>query len=127
MANKNTKGLAKYVLPTANTELLSFVKSNKVPMMEHTINSIQFAIENNLPIVEVFQFKDSKFVITLSTKDYLSNLNNIYKFYMDKELYELCKRVVTLQNILKETSNHNEKEQKEQRSSGQQSCNPTEE
>jgi len=120
MANKNTKGLAKYVLPSTNAELLSFIKTNKVPMMEQTVTSIQYAIENDLPIVEVFQFKDSKFVITLSKKDFDANLENIYKFYMEKELYELCKRIVQLQKILKETStDHNEKEQKEPRSPGQ--------
>jgi len=114
MANNNIKGLAKYVLPTINAELLSFVKNNKVPMMEQTVASIQFAIDNNLPIVEVFQFKDSKFVITLSEKDYLLNLENIYKFYMEKELYELCTKIVQLQKILKEKSiDHNEKAQKE--------------
>lgn len=110
MANKRTKRLAKYVLPSNNKELLSFVHTNRIPMMEQTVSSIAHAIENDLPIIEVFQFSGSDFVITLSEKDFLNNLDNIYKFYMEKELYELCSKIVTLQKILRDKQkNHNEK------------------
>jgi len=108
MANKERiKKLAKYSLPSTNKELLGFINSHRVPMMEQTIASIAYAIENELPMVEVFQFDESEFVITLSEKDYLNNINNIYQFYMDAELYELCSRVVVLQKFLSEKQIYN--------------------
>jgi hypothetical protein len=93
-----------YVLPSENKELQTFSQKFKIDMMEQVIGSIEFAVEHNLPLIEVFQFKNSDFVITLSEKDYLTNLENIYSYYMKNEKYEHCSRVVRLQKTLKEKS-----------------------
>lgn len=103
MAKKTNQELPPhYVLPSDNTELQSFSKKFKIDMMEQVVGSIEFAILNQLPLVEVFQFKNSDFVITLSAKDYLNNLDNIYCYYMKREAYEHCPRVVRLLSTLKE-------------------------
>lgn len=96
-----------YILPSNNTDLQSFSQQYKIDMMEQVINCIELAIKNKFPHVEVFQFKNSEFVITLSENDYLANLNNIYNYYMRNESYEYCFRVVQLQNILKKNSINN--------------------
>ena len=96
-----------YVIPSDNRELQFFAKKFKFDMMEQVVNMIAFAIEHDLPIIEVFQFKNSDFVITLSEKDYLNNLDNIYSKYLEKEAYEYCPRIVRLQKILKGKSSKN--------------------
>lgn len=78
-------------------------------MMENVVSSIEYAIENKLPIIEVFQFKNSQFVVTISEKEFVSNLDNIFQCYMQGEVYELCPRVVKLQNILKRNPNEKQK------------------
>lgn len=98
---KNTTDLpALYVLPSNNKDLQYFSQKFKVDMMEQVVEVIEFAIKNNLPLIEVFQFKNSDFVITLQEKDYLTNLNNIYKYCMQNEVYEQCSKIVKLQQFL---------------------------
>ena len=101
-----------YILPSDNKELTLLCRQFKLDMMEQIISSIEYAIENNLPLVEVFQFKNSEFVITLSEKDYLTNVENIYNYYMETESYEYCPRVVRLQKTIKEKSNKTDEKQK---------------
>ena len=76
-------------------------------MTQQVISSIEFAVKHNLPIIEIFQFKGSSFVVTLSTKEFDANLENIYNYYLETEQYELCKKVVELRTKLK--SNLHEK------------------
>lgn len=102
MAKKYTKdGQPHYVLPSDNGELEIFTRKFKIDMMEQVVTSIEYALKHNLPFVEVFEFKDSDFVITVPEKDFLANLDNIYGFYVKNESYEKCPRVVTLQKTLK--------------------------
>lgn len=102
-SNKNKNDIPPlYVLPSENKELQLFSQKFKIDMMEQVVGIIEFAIFHDLPIIEVFQFKNSNFVITLSEKDYLTNLNNIYLYYLQNEKYEHCSRVVQLQKTLKE-------------------------
>jgi hypothetical protein len=106
---ENLKENSSYILPSDNDELKLFIEKYKVDMTEQVVASIQFAIEKKLPIIEVFQFKNSDFVITLSEKEFESNLDNIFDFYLEKENYELCTRVVKLREFIKNKRN-NEKE-----------------
>lgn len=104
-AKKNTLTLPPlYVLPSENKELQFFSRKFKVDMMEQVVKAIEFAVEHRLPFIEVFQFKNSDFVITLSERDYLNNLANIYKYFLEKEVYEYCPRVIQLQKTIKSTT-----------------------
>lgn len=94
-----------YVLPSDNKELLNFAQKFKVEMMEQIVNSIEYALKNKLSFVEVFQFKNSDFVITLAEKDYLTNLDNIFNYYLKNEVYEYCPRVAELQKSLQSKPN----------------------
>lgn len=99
-----------YVLPANDKDLERFISKYKVDMTQQVISSIEFAVKHNLPIIEVFQFKGSSFVITLSIKEFDANLENIYNYYLEQEHYELCKQVVELRNKLK--TNRHEKTKK---------------
>jgi len=98
-----------YVLPADNKELQAFVDKYKVDMTEQVVSSIEFAINHKLPIIEVFQFKDSKFVVTVCPKEFDINLEAIYKYYLETEQYELCGRVAKLRNKLKAQLNEKKK------------------
>jgi hypothetical protein len=106
------------ILPKDNINLERFIKENKTSLTEQTLSSIEFAIENNLQTVQVFRFDNSDFVITLSEKQFLENVNHIYDTYLESENYELCSRVVKLKNVLKTLNHYNEKKVKNARSNG---------
>lgn len=80
-------------LPSDDAELKVFLSKNKIKMMEQVLDSIEYSLENNLESVEVFSFKGSDFIVTLSRDCFLENVENIYKFYIGEEKYELCNRV----------------------------------
>lgn len=98
-----------YVLPSANEELEIFVNKYRVDMMEQVVSAIEYALENKLSMIEIFQFKNSHFVVTISEREFDSNLENIYKTYMKDEVYELCPRVIRLRELLKRTNNEKQK------------------
>lgn len=98
-----------YVLPSANEELEIFVNKYRVDMMEQVVSAIEYALENKLSMIEIFQFKNSHFVVTISEREFDSNLENIYKTYMEDEVYELCPRVIRLRELLKRTNNEKQK------------------
>lgn len=98
-----------YILPSDNKEMRTFISKFKIDMMDHVVLSIKFAIDNKLPLVEVFQFKDSPFVITIAKKEFESNLSHINKYFMENEAFELCPKIEKLQEILKGTNNNEKK------------------
>jgi hypothetical protein len=116
--NKQTsmKDNESYVLPSPCEEMRIFINKFKVDMMEHVVSSIRFAVENELPLVEIFQFKDSPFVVTIAEREFEPNLEHINKFYMEHEMYELCPKVEMLRQLLKKKND--EKENSETDSDG---------
>jgi hypothetical protein len=90
-----------YVLPSNNTELEPFIEKYKIDLMEQVVSSIEFALEHKLPLVELFQFKNSKFAVTIAPHEFEPNLELIYNYYLSMEKYELCKRVVVLRDKIK--------------------------
>lgn len=117
MVNKKKKATVKlenelYIIPSPNDEMRSFVNKFKVDMMEHIVNSIKYAVDNKLAIVEVFQFKNSPFIVTIAEKEFDTNLNHIHKFCMENEVYELCPKIEQLQQILKHKTDEKEKPDK---------------
>jgi hypothetical protein len=92
--------LRQYTLPSGENDLRQFIDAKKTDMMEQAVASIEYAVDNHLKAVELFQFKDSEFVIMLSEKDFLLNLDHIYDYYITNEMYELCRRVINLKKKL---------------------------
>ena len=95
-------------LPSDNDVMAAYIQKNKFRLTEKALSSIEYAVTNNLPFVEVFGFNNSDFIIAIAEKDYLLNVDHIYKFYLETEKYELCPRVVRLQTLLKTLSNEKE-------------------
>lgn len=104
------------LLPSEFDELEQFIIQNKNLLTNQVTDSIEHAIQNDLSVVEVFNFKDSDFIITLQSETFMENLNNIYKYYIDSEQYEKCKHVKDLELLLN-NKNTNEKRQKPKGSS----------
>jgi len=92
--------LKNYPLPSGEEELRKFIESKKIDMMEQTVASIEYALDNKLSAIEIFQFKDSEFVIMLCDKEFLPNLDHIYEYYLSNEMYEFCGRVQNLRKRL---------------------------
>jgi hypothetical protein len=102
-----------YRLPSQFTAMESHLVKNKNAILQQVLNSIDYALAKKLQIVEVFCFKDSNFIITLSEDKFQENIANIYDFYIKTEQYELCKNVKQLENRLLAT--YEQKTQKDQK------------
>ena len=55
--------------------------------------------------MEVFKFKKSDFVITLSHDTFKQNLENVYNYYILIEKYELCTRIKKIADKLNSNTN----------------------
>lgn len=103
-----------YVLPSDFNEMKSFIDTHKVQMTEQVVTSIEYALQKKLSFVEVFSFKNSDFVVTISFDTFKDNLKNVYKYYIDTEKYELCARVkeieTKLENVLNKKTAHEKKQ-----------------
>jgi len=102
------------VLPSDYDEMEKFIISNKVKLTEHIITSVHFAVVNNLQTIQLFSFDRSDFIVVLEYSSFKDNIENIYNFYLEKELYEFCKRVSQLKKLL---DKHEQKKQKKRHKS----------
>ena len=75
-------------LPFDYSQMESLIKVNKIKLMEQVVSSICYAVKNNLNAIEVFNFKDSDFIVVLVRDSFESNLNSIYNYYISSETYE---------------------------------------
>lgn len=87
-------------LPSNYDEMEKYIVNNKTKLTEQVVSSIEYAIKNNLPSVEVFKFKNTDFVIVLNDDMFEDNIENIFQYYLQTEQYELCDKVCKLQKLL---------------------------
>lgn len=92
-------------MPCEYDVLENFIINNKLKLMEQVVASIEYAINHNLPSVEVFNFKKSEFIVVLEYSTFEYNIDSILRYYIEMELYEFCDRV----NKLKQKLNKHEK------------------
>lgn len=90
-----------YILPSDTLEMEKFILKFKVDMTYHIVNSIEYAIKNKLSVVQLFEFKNSDFIVTLSEKEFDSNLSHIQEYYQQSNLFEFCPRIEKLRELLK--------------------------
>lgn len=83
-------------LPSQFDELESYIQENQMKLTEHVLESIDHAINNDLKFIEVFQFKRSKFSVTITEDTYSENIDNIYDLYINLEKYEFCENVLNI-------------------------------
>jgi len=87
-------------LPSDYSQMEGLIKVNKIKLMEQIVSSICYAVKNNLNAIEVFNFKDSDFIVVLVRDSFESNLNSIYNYYISSETYEHCGRVLNIKQQL---------------------------
>lgn len=102
------------VLPSDYDEMEKFIVNNKVKLTEHIVTSVHFAVKNDLPTIELFSFDKSDFIVVLEYSSFKDNIENIYNFYLETELYEFCKRVSQLKKLL--DTNEQKKQKKRHKS-----------
>jgi hypothetical protein len=88
------------VLPSDNAEMQKYLEANRDEINLHIISCIEYATSYNLPLIEIFNFKNSSFVITLFEKNFLENIDNIYQYYIKSENYEMCSKLIKLKSEL---------------------------
>lgn len=110
-----TEVYSSLTLPSDYDEMNDFIIQNKVKLTEKVVSSVQYALVNNLSSIEVFKFKNSDFIVVLEYSTFKDNINNIYEFYIESELYEFCDRVNKLKKLLE---THEKKQQKRYKSKG---------
>jgi hypothetical protein len=109
-----SKLLTPLVLPSDYDEMESFIINNKVKLTEHVVSAVQYAVNNDIPSIELFCFKDSDFIVILEYPSFKDNIENIFKFYVETERYEFCDRVSKLKKILE---THEQEKQKKRHKS----------
>lgn len=77
-------------LPSSNDEMEKYIDANRAQINEAIVDSVDYAIRKRMAAVEVFSFKDSKFVVLLNRKDFKENLENIFDFSLNNEHFEVC-------------------------------------
>jgi hypothetical protein len=95
---------ARYEIPADSKLFNKLFPQDKIKMMEHVIDSIEFAHKHKLELIEVFQYAGTNFVVTISKESFHENIKPIYDFYIAQEKYELCNRIKTLINELSSDS-----------------------
>lgn len=98
------------LLPSNFKDMEEFIINNKVYMMEQVLGGIDHALSKKIKFIEIFKFANSDFVITLSFDKFKENIDNIYKYYIEKEQYELCGKVKQIEKKLIKELKFNEKE-----------------
>jgi hypothetical protein len=99
-----TDSFTRYEIPADSKLFNKLFPQDKIKMMEHVIDSIEFAHKHKLELIEVFQYAGTNFVVTISKESFHENIKPIYDFYIAQEKYELCNRIKTLINELSSDS-----------------------
>jgi hypothetical protein len=100
-------------LPSDYDEMESYIQKNKVKLMEQIVLSVQYALDNGYPSIEVFAFKNSNFIVILDRSNFRDNIDNIFEHYITTEQYEFCDRLVKLK---KQIEQHEQKQKERYKS-----------
>jgi hypothetical protein len=110
------KSFSVMTLPSDYSEMDSFIQKNKVKLMQQIVLSVQHALDNNYPSIEVFTFQRSDFIVILNRSNFKDNIDNIFEYYVATEQYEYCDRLVKLKKQI-EQHEQKQKERHEPKSS----------
>jgi hypothetical protein len=96
------KKISKFELPSDNDKLEDFIKKNKNKMVLHSIKMLEYAVRTNLEFVEIFRFKNSNFIVTISKEEYKENVEFIFEQLLKDENYEFCDFTIKLKDKIYE-------------------------
>jgi hypoxanthine phosphoribosyltransferase len=89
------------ILPCSNLEMEQFLDNNKKKLREHVVNFIDYAVDENLKQVPVFQFKNTNFIVIVFREKFMESLEDIFKTSLHEENYELCAKIKNIENKIK--------------------------
>ena len=104
------KSFSVMTLPSDYSEMESYIQKNKVKLMQQIVLSVQHALDNNYPSIEVFTFQRSDFIVILNRSNFKDNIDNIYEYYIATEQYEYCDRLVKLKKQIEQHEQHEQKQ-----------------
>lgn len=99
-----SKQVKPLTLPYEEGPLNSNIEVNTVYLMDHIVDSIDYAINKNLSTIDVFNIDKSDYVVQLDNSSFQENLDHIYEYFIKNELYEHCEKVCKLRNKLRKRS-----------------------
>jgi hypothetical protein len=85
-----------FEIPAKFDAMESYILTHKTELRESILDSIEVGLYNELSAVDVINFHESSYVISLREEEYLPNVRWIYDSYLDEESYELCERPLKL-------------------------------
>jgi len=65
-------------------------------LFTEVVDSIEYAIENNIDKVSIFKIADYNFTISVEKNNYSKILDKVIDFYASHEDYDICQLVKTL-------------------------------
>lgn len=80
-------------LPSENLEMERYINENKERLSLHIVDCIDYAIEYSETSIEVFKFKSTEFYVILYEEHYIVNLEHIFSYFLENEMYENCQKV----------------------------------
>jgi hypothetical protein len=87
-------------LPTNPVDMENFVENNRQLINEMLVDSFDYAIRKNFTGIEVFAFKNSSYVVIVNKKDFKDNLQNIFDYSLENELFETCAKAKKVMDLM---------------------------
>ena len=73
-----------------------YVNKNRYHLMQVVVDNIEFAMDNNRPAAEPFQFKNAPYVVLICQNDFRENLEHVFDVSIKDEKFEMCAKIKTL-------------------------------
>lgn len=83
-------------LPSNNLDMELYINQNRDRLMRSVVDNIEFAINNNQPSAEPFQFDNLPYVVLISQRDFRENLEHIFEVSISREQFETCAKIKSL-------------------------------
>jgi hypothetical protein len=79
-------------LPSSNDEMEKYLETHRHEINSRILNNIEYGIKNRMPVVEIFSFKNSNFVVLMNQKDFRENIQNIIEFSKKHDDFKICRQ-----------------------------------
>lgn len=87
------------IIPSQTDSFEYDIKKRKNKYMDHIYNSFTTKIVVGSEIPEkiyLFRFKDTNLEVLVKNEDFIINLENLMKYYIELEMYENCSNIAKL-------------------------------
>jgi hypothetical protein len=93
-------------IPSTNSELDADLSKNKEKYMDFIYEKfIEILKINDIPTqVKIFNFEKTDLQVIVKYPNYISNIDNLLNYYINKEEYEKCNKLAKLKNRIVDTN-----------------------